>query len=120
MADVGIPWQISQWKIFEVTLPGRTDRTRHFAGYSLALRVPKITGPIGQFDPTKKRGLDENGNEFALIGLSRVSTDVEPAWQAWVAAQKAQDVRDISRDVTKMLILHSGAERIDWREKAFG
>lgn len=120
MSGVGIPWQLSQWKIFEVALPGRTDRTRHFAGYSLALRVPKITGPIAQFDPTKKRGVDERGNEFALIGLSRVSTDVEPAWLAWVADQHARDVKDISRDVTKMLILHSGAEPIDWREKAFG
>ena len=119
MTGVGIPWQLTQWKIFEVTLPGRTDRTRHFAGYSLALRVPKITGPIAQLDPLKKRGLDESGNEFALIGLSRVSTDVGPAWQAWVAAQKAQDVRDISRDVTKLLILHPGSEPIDWGAKAF-
>lgn len=34
---------MSQWRVFEVQLPGRPDRTRHFAGYSLALRVPKIT-----------------------------------------------------------------------------
>ena len=93
---------------------------RHFAGYSLALRVPKIAGPIVEFDLTKKRGLDESGNEFLLVGLSRVSIDVEPAWKAWVAAQTAQDVRDISRDVTKMLILHPSAEPMDWREKAFG
>lgn len=120
MADVGIPWQLTQWKIFEVALPSRKDKTRHFAGYSPALRVPKITGPIAQFDPIKKRGIDESGKEFALIGLSRVSADVEPAWKAWVVARGAQGVKDISRDVTKMLILHPGAEPIDWREKAFG
>jgi hypothetical protein len=120
MAGVGIPWQLTQWKIFEVTLPGRPDRTRHFAGYSVALRVPKITGPIGHFDPTKKLGVDETGNEFALVGLSRVSTEVEPAWQAWVAVHGAQAVRDISREIAKLLILHPDSVPIDWTEKAFG
>lgn len=118
--DIGIPYEMTAWKIFEVKLPGRTDRTRHFAGFSFALRAPKITGPIVEFDLARRRGTDEVGRKFSLIGLSKVSTDVEPAWQMWVTQNHAVDVRDVSREVTKLLITFLGTEVVNWREPAFG
>jgi hypothetical protein len=113
---IGIAWQLSQWRVYEVSLPGRTDRTRHFAGYSLALRVPKISGPIAQFDPAKKRGADESDNVFALIGVSRDSTDVEHAWALWVKQTGATVVRDVSKEVTRTLVLYPDAQPFDWRQ----
>lgn len=119
MTDVGIPYQLTRWKIFEVRLQGHPGRTRHIAGFSFALRAPKITGPIVEFDLAKRRGTDEDGRQFSLIGLSRVSADVEPAWQTWVSQNQAHGVKDVSREVTKLLITLPGTE-LDWREKAVG
>jgi hypothetical protein len=119
MVDVGIPYQLTQWKIFEVRLQGHPGKTRHIAGFSFALRVPRITGPIVEFDLAKRRGTDESGRQFSLIGLSRASADVEPAWQTWVSQNQAQDVKDVSREVTKLLITLPGTE-LDWREEVGG
>lgn len=113
---IGIPWQLSQWRVFEVNLPGRTDRTRHFAGYSVALRVPKVAGPIVEFHPAMKRGTDDTGRVFALIGVSRGSADVDKAWDAWVRRVGATEVQDVSRAVTRSLVLYPGSELVDWRQ----
>ena len=116
---IGIPWQLSQWRVFEVQLPGRPDRTRHFAGYSVALRVPKVAGPIVEFDLALQRGTDDTGRVFALIAASRGSAVVDKEWDAWVRRVGATAVKDISKDVNKALVLYPGLELIDWREKPF-
>ena len=113
---IGIPWQLSQWRVFEVNLPGRTDRTRHFAGYSVALRVPKVAGPIVEFDPAMKRGTDDSGRVFVLIGVSRGSADVDKEWDAWVCRTGATVVKDVSKDVNKVLVLYPGSGVVDWRQ----
>lgn len=116
---IGIPWQLSQWRVFEVQLPGRPDRTRHFAGYSLALRAPKIAGPIVEFDLSTQRGIDDTGGVFALIGVSRASAIVDKEWDAWVRRVGATAVKDISKVVNKALVLYPGSELIDWSDKPF-
>ncbi len=113
---IGIPWQLGQWRVFEVQLPGRPDRTRHFAGYSVALRAPKIAGPIVEFDLSTKRGTDETGGVFALIGVSRASADVDKEWDAWVRRTGATAVKDVSKDVNKAWVTYPGSEVVDWRQ----
>ena len=114
---IGIPWQLGQWRVLEVQLPGRPARTRHFAGYSVALRAPKIAGPIVEFDLSTKRGTDETGGVFALIGVPRASADVDKEWNAWVRRMGATAVKDITKDVNKMLVLYPGSEVVGWRQR---
>lgn len=110
-------WQLSRWQVFEVQLPGRAERTRHFAGYSLALRVSKITLPIIELDPRTRRGTDETGEIYALIGRSRVDEGVAWSWKNWAEGHEAADVLKISKAVTKALVQHPDCAPFKWRRQ---
>jgi hypothetical protein len=86
-----VTWQLSRWRVYEVQLPGRKQRTTHFAGHSLALRVSKVTPPIVAFDPDTNCGTAEDGEIYQLLGRSRFNLNVEWTWKNWATKHLATD-----------------------------
>lgn len=112
---IGIAWQLSHWRFFELQLPGRGDRTRHCIGYSLALRVPKISAPLVELDPASKHGTDDLGNVFEFIGVSRAHDDVAREWDIWIARNQAHDVVPFTNATTARKVQGPPTLSVNWK-----
>ena len=54
------------WHVFEVKLPSRAERTRHFAGQNITDREGRTSSAIETFDAATSRGTTESGRVYEL------------------------------------------------------
>lgn len=74
---------LRQWQIFEVKFPQKTNKTRHFVGYSVHDRAGQVSSAIQKFDPITMRGVTESGRVYQLLGLPGWNADAEHTWRRW-------------------------------------
>ncbi|MDO8450328.1 MAG: hypothetical protein Q7T10_16135 [Rhodoferax sp.] len=91
------------WHVFEVKLPGRAERTRHFSGTKAHDGHGKASTPIVQFDPVARRGVTESGRVYLLENPPGLEINAVCAWDAFVRVNRAHDVVDVSTEIQNMM-----------------
>lgn len=74
---------LRQWQVFEVQLPRKLGRTRHFVGYSVQSQAGQVSSAIERFDPTRMRGVTQSGRVYQLLGPPGCHGDAEHTWRRW-------------------------------------
>ena len=94
---------LTYWHVFEVKLPGRTERSRHFAGQNITDREGRASSAIIIFDAANNRGTTESGRVYELRGNTGFSGDGEYVWKRWKSINSVTDVVDITAEIKKMM-----------------
>jgi hypothetical protein len=90
---------LRQWQIFEVQLPQKPNRTRHFVGYSVHDRAGQVSSAIKQFDQTTMRGVTESGRVYQLLGLPGWNADADHTWRRWKSICSITSELDVTGSV---------------------
>ena len=90
---------LTDWHVFEVKLPGRTERSRHFAGQNITDREGRASSAIETFDAATSRGTTESGRVYELRGSTGFTGDGEYTWNRWKKINSVTDVVDVTAEV---------------------
>lgn len=99
---------LSGWHVFEVKLPGKTERTRHFAGCVDYYREGRASSAIQVFDPATMRGVTESGRTYQLTRSRGFTADGRYTWQQWCRICSATDIVDVSDEI-EAAVANAGA-----------
>ena len=91
------------WHVFEVKLPSRAERTRHFAGQNITDREGRTSSAIETFDAATSRGTTESGRVYELRGSTGFSSDGEYTWNRWKNINSVTDVVDVTAEVKVLM-----------------
>lgn len=92
--------RLSDWSVFEVTMGGSSERTRHFVGTSIRDREGRVSSAVESFDAKTKRGVTSSGRVYELVGSrTGMNLDAEYTWNHWKSICQAQDVVDVTAEV---------------------
>lgn len=91
------------WRVFELQLPDRPFRTRHFCGTKAQDGHGKASTAIVKFDPPDKRGYTESGRQYLLIDSPGLDINADFAWASFVSVNRAQAVVDVTPEILKLL-----------------
>ena len=89
---------LTDWRVFDVPLPGKAKCTRHFVGYNISDYEGRVSSPIVKFDHLTMCGVTKSGRVYALRGSSGWNGDAEYTWNRWLAMNRVTDVVDITAD----------------------
>ena len=106
---------LESWHVFEVLLPGRPSRTRHFAGCTGWQRTGRVSNAIREIDPEAHRGLTEHGRVYQLTRRSGFTPEGEHTWRRWCQINRAADVVDVTAEVTALFARPRAQEQVDRR-----
>ena len=90
---------LRQWQVFEVQLPHKPGRTRHFVGYSVQAQAGQVSSAIERFDPTTMRGVTQSGRVYRLLGRPGCNADAEHTWRRWKSICGIADAVDVTGSV---------------------
>ena len=74
---------LRDWQVFEVQLPARASKTRHFVGYAIENNAGQVSSAIQSFDPKTMRGITESGRVYQLVGKPGWDSDGDHTWRRW-------------------------------------
>ena len=94
---------LADWHVFEVKLPSRAERTRHFAGQNITDREGRTSSAIETFDAATSRGTTESGRVYELRGSTGFSGDGEYTWNRWKSINSVTEVVDVTAETKKMI-----------------
>lgn len=94
---------LTDWHVFEVQLPGRTDRTRHFAGQNATDIEGRASSAIVRLDAVTRKGITSSGRVYELLGGTGFTSDGQYTWNAWKRINGATDVVDVSPEILKLM-----------------
>ena len=94
---------LADWQVFEVKLPGRTERSRHFAGQNITDREGRTSSAITIFDAATSRGTTESGRVYELRGSTGFSGDGEYTWSRWKSINSVTDVVDVTAEIKNLI-----------------
>lgn len=94
---------LTDWQIFEVKLPGRIERTRHFAGQNITDREGRSSSAIETFDAATGCGITESGRVYQLQGRTGFTGDGEYTWGRWKSINSVTDVVDVTAEIKVLM-----------------
>ena len=94
---------LTDWNVFEVQLPARNERTRHFAGQNVTDGEGRASSAIVTFDPVTGRGLTESGRVYQLQGRTGFTGDGEYTWHHWRSINAVTEVVDVTLEIKKKM-----------------
>lgn len=94
---------LTNWHVFEVKLPGRAERSRHFAGTNMTDRDGRTSSAIDTFDPTTGRGITESGRAYQLEGNTGFTADGAYTWNRWKSINSVTDVVDVTAEIKNLM-----------------
>lgn len=94
---------LTDWKVFEVKLPGRTERTRHFAGQNITDHEGRASSAIVTFDATTARGITQSGRVYQLQGSTGFTGDGEYTWHRWESINAVTGVVDVTAEIKELM-----------------
>ena len=94
---------LTNWHVFEVKLPGRAERSRHFSGTNITDRDGRTSSAIDTFDPTTGRGRTESGRAYQLEGNTGFTGDGAYTWNRWKSINSVTDVVDVTAEIKNLL-----------------
>ncbi|MDD5336204.1 MAG: hypothetical protein PHS32_20910 [Rhodoferax sp.] len=108
---------LTDWRVFEVLLPGSAVRTRHFAGYNARDREGRVSSAIVQFDPATMCGVTKSGRVYALRGSSGWNGDAEYTWHRWTHINSVTAVVDVTAEAVQQPAISAlGLDKIGSKE----
>ena len=90
---------LMDWHVFEVQLPSRNERTRHFAGQNVTDNEGRASSAIVTFDPETGRGVTESGRVYQLQGRTGFTGDGQYTWDRWKSINSATNVLDVTAEI---------------------
>ena len=90
---------LTDWHVFEIQLPGRSDRTRHFAGQNITDHEGRASSAIVTFDAATGSGITESGRVYQLHGNTVLRGDGEYTWNQWQRINSVTDVVDVTAEI---------------------
>ena len=99
---------LTGWHVFEVQLPGRHERTRHFAGQNMHDFEGRTSSAIETFDAATSRGTTESGRIYELRGSTGFSGDGEFTWNRWKSINLVTEVVNVTAEIKKMMEQNEG------------
>lgn len=94
---------LTDWHVFEVQLPGQSDRTRHFAGQNATDIEGRASSAIVRLDAVTRRGITSSGRVYELRGGTGFTPDGQYTWNAWKRINRATDVVDVTPEIIELL-----------------
>lgn len=94
---------LTDWHVFEVQLPGRNERTRHFAGQNVTDSEGRASSAIVIVDLANHRGITESGRVYQLEGSTGFTGDGEYTWCRWKSINGAAEVIDVTAEIVDHL-----------------
>lgn len=94
---------LTDWHVFEVQLPGRPERTRHFAGQNITDHEGRASSAIVTFDPEAGRGVTESGRVYQLQGSTGFTGDGEYTWNRWMRINSVTGVVDVTAEIKRLM-----------------
>ena len=94
---------LTDWHVFEVQLPSRTQSTRHFAGQNISDCEGRASSAIVTFDPETGRGMTESGRVYELRGSTGFTGDGEYTWNRWKSINSVTDVVDVTAEIKNLI-----------------
>lgn len=94
---------LKNWHVFEVKLPGRAERSRHFAGTNMTDGDGRTSSAIDTFDPTTGRGITESGRAYQLEGNTGFTGDGAYTWNRWKSINSVTDVVDVTAEIKNLM-----------------
>ena len=94
---------LANWRVFEVQLPNRTQRTRHFAGQNIEDCEGRASSAIVTFDSETGQGMTESGRIYKLQGPRGFTDDAEYTWNRWKSINSVTEVVDVTAEIKKMM-----------------
>jgi hypothetical protein len=96
---------LEDWDVYEVKVPGRENRTRHFVGTKVDRgRSGRVSSPIVSFDSTARRGVTESGRVYELVGQrTGLGLDAEYTWNNWQQINHVTDVVNVTEEIKASL-----------------
>jgi hypothetical protein len=93
---------LTDWRVYSVPLPGRTECTRHFVGYNATDREGRVSSAIVQFDSATMRGVTKSGRVYALHGRPGRDGDADYTWSRWkdINGVTDADTVDVTAEVS--------------------
>ena len=90
---------LTDWHVFEVKLPSRAERTRHFAGQNITDREGRASSAITIFDAATGCGITESGRVYQLQGRTGFTGDGEYTWNRWKTINAVTDIVDVTAEI---------------------
>ena len=94
---------LTDWHVFEVQLPARNERTRHFAGQNATDGDGRASSAIATFDPVTGRGLTESGRVYQLQARTGFTGDGEYTWNRWKSINAVTEVVDVTAEIKESM-----------------
>ena len=91
---------LTRWGIYEVQLPGESQRTRHFVGCSIeSWREGHTSSKIISLDVKTGKGVTRGGRMYVLHDLPGLNLNAEHTWCWWCEINQATDIVDVTEEV---------------------
>ena len=90
---------LTDWHVFDVKLPGRAERTRHFAGQNITDGEGRASSAITIFDTATGCGITESGRVYQLLGRTGFTGDGEYTWNRWKTINAVTDADDVTAEI---------------------
>lgn len=94
---------LTNWRVFEVQLPSRNERSRHFAGQNIIDCEGRASSAMVIFDPQTGQGITESGRVYQLQGRTGFTGDGEYTWNQWKRINSVSGVVDVTAEIKKLM-----------------
>lgn len=94
---------LTNWLVFEVQLPSRNERSRHFAGQNMTDCEGRASSAIVIFDPQTGQGITESGRVYQLQGRTGFTGDGEYTWNQWSRINSVSGVVNVTAEIKKLM-----------------
>lgn len=92
---------LSEWQVFEVKMPRKPHRTRHFVGWSIQDRSGMVSSQVESFDPASMRGVTGSGRVYELRGRPGWNADAEHTWRGWMRVNEVVEYADVTASLVE-------------------
>jgi hypothetical protein len=95
--------EVESWEVYEVQLPGRTERTRHIVGLRGWHREGVVSSAITAVDAATNRFTTESGRIYMVRGGTGGNLDSEYVWRRWMRVNSATGAKNVTLWVKELL-----------------
>ena len=99
---------LADWRVFEVQLPNRIQRTRHFSGQNISDCEGRASSASVFFDSVTGQGMTESGRVYQLQGKTGFTEDGEYTWNRWKSINAVTEIVDVTAEIKKMMEQNEG------------
>lgn len=95
--------ELEEWSVFEVQLASRNMPTCHLCGHRRQNPFGKVSSPICEVDPARRRLSTESGQVYELLGGPGVSTGIATTRTEWLAKYRLNTFTDVTDEFVRLL-----------------